>query len=123
MYLQGVACTQCATHLLPRAGGAPSAPLRFQPVAFSVLPHVAAAIQLAWHSTVVVCWVVAGQPKVRLRAHSSSVLWRVSTPWVLFFQAKQGESGWYDMQELVAIEPEWLPELAPHMFSTARPTL
>jgi len=26
-------------------------------------------------------------------------------------------------QDLVAIEPEWLPELAPHMFRSARPTL
>ncbi len=40
----------------------------------------------------------AGQPKVQLRAHPSSVLWRVSTPWVVFYQAQQGESGWYDMQ-------------------------
>ena len=40
----------------------------------------------------------AGQPNVRLRTHPSSVLWRVSTPWVVFYQAQQGESGWYDMQ-------------------------
>lgn len=64
-----------------------------------------------------------GQPKVRLRAHPSSVLFRVSAPWVLFYQAKQGESGWYDMHDLVTVEPEWLPELAPHMFSKSRPTL
>ena len=35
---------------------------------------------------------------MRLRTHPSSVLWRVSTPWVVFYQAQQGESGWYDMQ-------------------------
>ncbi len=35
---------------------------------------------------------------MQLRTHPLSVLWRVSTPWVVFYQAQQGESGWYDMQ-------------------------
>ena len=39
---------------------------------------------------------------MRLRTHPSSVLWRVSTPWVVFYQAQQGESGWYDMQARLA---------------------
>ena len=37
--------------------------------------------------------------------------------------AQDRRSGSGVLQELVAIEPEWLPELAPHMFSTTRPTL
>ena len=35
---------------------------------------------------------------MRLRVHPSSVLWRVATPCVLFYQAQQGEFGWYDLQ-------------------------
>ena len=48
---------------------------------------------------------------MRLRAHPSSVLWRVSTPWVVFYQAQQGESGWYDMQARAPCSPHagWPP--------------
>ena len=31
-------------------------------------------------------------------------------------QAQQDASGWYEMQDLLAVPPEWLPEIAPHIY-------
>ena len=53
---------------------------------------------------------------VRLRIHHSSVLFRCRPPWVCFYSAEQGDSGWYDMREVHAIESQWLSELAPHFY-------
>ncbi len=54
---------------------------------------------------------------VRLKMHPSSVLWRVRSPCVVFVTAVQGDSDWYEMQDVLAIDPAWLPEVAPHMYS------
>lgn len=41
---------------------------------------------------------------------------------LVFHTIQQGPSGWHEMQDVTAIQPEWLPEIAPHMFqSVARP--
>ncbi|GFR45043.1 hypothetical protein Agub_g6414, partial [Astrephomene gubernaculifera] len=65
---------------------------------------------------------------LKLRIHASSVLCR-STPSCVVFAAVQqqagagrssssssGGGGWFEMQGVTAIRPEWLPEIAPHMF-------
>lgn len=54
--------------------------------------------------------------RAKLRIHPSSVLYRCRPQWVCFYSAQQTDSGWYEMQELLAIEPSWLTELAPHMY-------
>lgn len=56
---------------------------------------------------------------VRLRLHPSSVLWRCQPACVLFLSAPQGDSGWHDMQEVVAIDAALLPEVAPHFYRHA----
>ncbi|KAK9828606.1 hypothetical protein WJX72_001006 [[Myrmecia] bisecta] len=53
----------------------------------------------------------AGQ-QVKLRIHLGSVLWSCKPQWVLFYQVQQNSSGWYEMQDLVAVQPEWLTECA-----------
>ncbi|KAG7669128.1 hypothetical protein Ndes2437B_g05251 [Nannochloris sp. 'desiccata'] len=62
----------------------------------------------------------AGSPAaaVKLRIHPSSILFRCKPRWVCFVSAQQTDSGWYEMQELVSIESEWLAEVAPHFFAT-----
>jgi len=44
------------------------------------------------------------------------VLARSRPEWLVFFAVQAGAAGFYDMADVVAIEPAWLPELAPHMF-------
>ena len=60
--------------------------------------------------------VFAGPPP-RLQIHSSSVLARTRPQWLVFWQVQQNASGWYEMQEVTAIESHWLPELADHVYS------
>ncbi|KDD72660.1 hypothetical protein H632_c3059p0, partial [Helicosporidium sp. ATCC 50920] len=62
----------------------------------------------------------AGSGQVHLRLHPSSVLFRCRPRWLLFFAAELHDSGWYDMRDVMTVEPEWLLELAPHMYRTAR---
>jgi ATP-dependent RNA helicase DDX35 len=45
------------------------------------------------------------------------MLARTRPQWLLFWQVQQSSSGWYEMQEVTAIEPHWLVELAPHVYS------
>ena len=52
----------------------------------------------------------------KLRIHSGSVLFRTQPPFLLFWQVQQGTKGFYDMQDLLAIDPAWLPEIAPEMY-------
>ena len=52
----------------------------------------------------------------RLRVHASSVLARTRPQHLLFWQVQQSSSGWYEMQDVTAIEADWLPEAAPHVF-------
>jgi ATP-dependent RNA helicase DDX35 len=54
---------------------------------------------------------------VRLRVHPSSVLFRCRAPWVCFVTAQQSDAGWFEMQDVMSIEPDWLVEAAPHYFS------
>ncbi|KAK9901246.1 hypothetical protein WJX75_002237 [Coccomyxa subellipsoidea] len=56
-------------------------------------------------------------PPPRLQIHSSSVLARTRPQWLVFWQVQQNASGWYEMQEVTAIESHWLPELADHVYS------
>jgi ATP-dependent RNA helicase DDX35 len=62
----------------------------------------------------------AGSPAaaVKLRIHPSSILFRCKPKWVCFVSAQQTDSGWYEMQEVMSIESEWLSEVAPHFFAT-----
>lgn len=54
---------------------------------------------------------------ISLKVHRTSVLYRKSAPaWLCFFSAQQNDSGWYDMHDVVAIDPGWLMEIAPHYF-------
>ncbi len=53
---------------------------------------------------------------VDLRINPASVLSRTAPPYLLFHQVQQGSTGLYDMLEVVSIEPQWLPEVAPHMY-------
>lgn len=58
--------------------------------------------------------------EVKLKIGPQSVLWRTKPQWVLFFQVQQSSSGWYEMQDIVTIEADWLPEVAPHMYQKRR---
>ena len=62
----------------------------------------------------------AGSPAaaVKLRIHPSSVLFKCRPQWVCFVSAQQTDSGWYEMQEVMAIDSDWLSEVAPHYFAT-----
>ncbi|KAG2432191.1 hypothetical protein HXX76_009111 [Chlamydomonas incerta] len=53
---------------------------------------------------------------LKLRIHNSSVLWRSAPPCVVYRSVQQADSGWYEMQGVTAVQPDWLVELAPHMF-------
>ncbi|EIE20207.1 putative DEAH [Coccomyxa subellipsoidea C-169] len=56
-------------------------------------------------------------PPPKLRIHASSVLARTRPQWLVFWQMQQSSSGWFEMQEVTAVEPHWLPELAAHVYS------
>lgn len=58
--------------------------------------------------------------EVKLKIGPQSVLWRTKPQWVLFFQVQQSSNGWYEMQDIVTIDSEWLPEVAPHMYQNKR---
>ena len=53
----------------------------------------------------------------KLRIHGSSVLFRTKPQFVVFYQVQQSDSGWYEMQGVTAVQPEWLVEVAPHMYA------
>ncbi len=57
-----------------------------------------------------------GHQGVNLRIHNSSVLFRSRPPCVVFTQVQQSDDGWFEMQGVTAIKPEWLSELAPHVY-------
>lgn len=69
---------------------------------------------------------IAGDPP-RLRIHINSLLFRTQPSFLVFWQIQPGPKGFFDMQDLLAIEPEWLPEIAPDMYqmvgSKRRPQL
>jgi hypothetical protein len=44
------------------------------------------------------------------------VLFRTQPPFLLFWQVQQGTKGYFDMQDLLAVDPAWLPEIAPDMY-------
>lgn len=64
-----------------------------------------------------------GTAGLKLRMHHSSVLARVRPQWVVFHSVQQGDSGWHDMQGVTVVQPDWLLEAAPHMFSRRQPAL
>jgi ATP-dependent RNA helicase DDX35 len=53
---------------------------------------------------------------VRLRVHNSSVLFRSCPPCVVFTSVQQTDDGWFEMQNVTAVAPEWLIHAAPHMY-------
>jgi ATP-dependent RNA helicase DDX35 len=57
----------------------------------------------------------AGRP-LKLRIHASSVLARTRPQLLLFLRCQQNDQGWYEMQAVTAIEPDWLTELAPGVY-------
>jgi ATP-dependent RNA helicase DDX35 len=40
---------------------------------------------------------------------------------VVYNTVQQTDNGWYEMQGVTAVQPEWLIELAPHMFHKPGP--
>lgn len=56
-----------------------------------------------------------GRP-LKLRIHASSVLARTRPQLLLFLRCQQNDEGWYEMQAVTAVEPDWLTELAPGVF-------
>jgi ATP-dependent RNA helicase DDX35 len=56
----------------------------------------------------------------RLCMHPSSVLYKCRPQWVCFYNAQQSDDGWYEMHDVVAIQSEWLTQLAPHMYTSTR---
>jgi len=66
-----------------------------------------------WHLTISFH---AGHQGVRLRVHNSSVLFRSRPPCVVFASVQQTDDGWFEMQGVTAVLPEWLTEVAPHMY-------
>lgn len=55
----------------------------------------------------------------KLRVHTSSVLFRAAPQWILFARVTQNDDGWYEMQGVTRIQPEWLQEAAPHVYQRA----
>ena len=53
---------------------------------------------------------------VKLRIGLQSVLARTKPQWLLFYQVQQSQSGWYELTDVMTIEPDWLLEAAPHMY-------
>jgi ATP-dependent RNA helicase DDX35 len=51
-----------------------------------------------------------------MRIHNSSVLFRSRPPCVVFTSVQQTDDGWFEMQGVTAIQPEWLTEAAPHLY-------
>jgi ATP-dependent RNA helicase DDX35 len=47
------------------------------------------------------------------------VLFRAQPRLVVFMGCQQNDEGWYEMQCVTAIQPEWLTELAPGVFKRA----
>lgn len=66
-------------------------------------------------STLNIAESLVGEPP-RLRIHSSSLLFRTQPPFLLFWQVQPGTQGFFDMQDLLAIDPRWLTEIAPDMY-------
>eukprot|EP00878_Enallax_costatus_P030149 GHUV01032806.1.p1 GENE.GHUV01032806.1~~GHUV01032806.1.p1 ORF type:complete len:134 (+),score=34.30 GHUV01032806.1:388-789(+) len=56
-----------------------------------------------------------GRP-LKLRIHASSVLVRTQPQLVVFLRCQQNDQGWYEMQGVTAVQPDWLTELAPGVF-------
>jgi ATP-dependent RNA helicase DDX35 len=44
------------------------------------------------------------------------VLMRTRPQLVLFLRCQQNDEGWYEMQNVTSIEPEWLTEVAPGVY-------
>jgi ATP-dependent RNA helicase DDX35 len=57
---------------------------------------------------------------LRLRIHANSVLARVRPEWVVFTNVQQSDSGWYEMQGVTAIQPDWLLQEAGHFYHRLR---
>jgi hypothetical protein len=55
-------------------------------------------------------------PQPKLQIHPRSVLARVRPAFVVFWQCQQNDEGWFQMQSVTAIEPQWLVEVAPGFF-------
>jgi ATP-dependent RNA helicase DDX35 len=53
---------------------------------------------------------------LKLRIHASSVLARTRPQLLLFLRCQQNDEGWYEMQAVTAVEPDWLTQLAPGVY-------
>lgn len=62
----------------------------------------------------------AADTPLKLRIHSTSVLWRARPELVVFTKCQQGEGGWYEMQGVTPVTRGDLTAVAPHYFSAAR---
>lgn len=60
---------------------------------------------------------------LKLRLHKSSVMALRQPPpqWVVFAGVQQGDSGWYEMQSVTEVKPQWLVEAAPHVYRKELP--
>jgi len=57
---------------------------------------------------------------LKLRIHSSSVLWRVRPELVVFHKCQQNDEGWFEMQGVTAVPQSVLAEVAPHFYASRR---
>jgi len=62
---------------------------------------------------------VEEEPPV-LRIHPGSVLFRCKPEWVVFTSVQQSSNEVLEMQDVTAVQPEWLTEIAPHYFQTVK---
>jgi len=54
---------------------------------------------------------------LQLTVHPSSCLYRCKPSWIVYGMVQQTAEGGFEAQDVTSIEPEWLAELAPHMFA------
>ncbi|MEW5297962.1 MAG: hypothetical protein WDW36_001135 [Sanguina aurantia] len=61
-----------------------------------------------------------GSQPLQLRIHPSSVLFRSRPPCLVFHSVQEHDSGWFEMQGVTAVQPQWLLQAAPHMYRDAK---
>lgn len=60
------------------------------------------------------------EEQIRLRIHSSSVIFGRQPLLVLFWHVQQGPKGFYDLQDLLVVDQALLTEIAPEMYEVQK---
>lgn len=63
-----------------------------------------------------VCYAGSADDPVKLRIHPSSVLFLCRPSWLVFNTVEQDSSGVFSMRDVSSVKPEWLAELASHLY-------